>query len=75
MFREQGLILADSLTWQTRAWFSQGIGVNTMTGIEYLCGMALLLLGLNVGFYEARKGLKLKELQELIKPVKGKAGK
>ena len=40
-----------------------------MTGFEYLCGLALLLLGFNIGYYEAGKGLKLTELKEWLRPL------
>ncbi len=45
-----------------------------MTEIEYLCGLILLIAGINLGFHEARKGLQLSDFkkihQTLLKRIK-----
>jgi len=33
-----------------------------MTGLEYLCGLIVLLFGFNIGYYEAGKGLTNEDL-------------
>ena len=46
-----------------------------MTGLEYLCGLIVLLLGFNIGYYEAGKGLTNEDLKTLYKKVVGKIKK
>jgi len=46
-----------------------------MTGLEYLCGLIVLLLGFNIGYYEAGKGLTNEDLKNLYKRVAGKLKK
>ncbi len=46
-----------------------------MTGLEYLCGLIVLLLGFNIGYYEAGKGLTNEDLKNLYKKVAGKLKK
>jgi len=38
-----------------------------MTPLEYLCGLAILLLGFNIGYNEAQKGLDLKDFKAIFK--------
>ncbi len=40
-----------------------------MTGLEYLYGLIVLLLGFNIGYYEAGKGLTNEDLKNLYKKV------
>ena len=46
-----------------------------MTGLEYLCGLIVLLFGFNIGYYEAGKGLTNEDLKNLYKKVAGKLKK
>ena len=46
-----------------------------ITGLEYLCGLIVLLLGFNIGYYEAGKGLTNEDLKNLYKKVAGKLKK
>ena len=46
-----------------------------MTGLEYLCGLIVLLFGFNIGYYEAGKGLTNEDLKKLYKKVAGKLKK
>ena len=46
-----------------------------MTGLEYLCGLIVLLLGFNIGYYEAGKGLTNEDLKNLYKKVADKLKK
>ncbi len=46
-----------------------------MTGLEYLCGLIVLLLGFNIGYYEAGKGLTNEDLKTFYKKVAGKLKK
>ncbi|MCH8954371.1 hypothetical protein IIA28_03480 [candidate division KSB1 bacterium] len=46
-----------------------------MTGLEYLCGLIVLLFGFNIGYYEAGKGLTNEDLKNLYKKVVGKLKK
>ncbi|TDI96269.1 MAG: hypothetical protein E2O76_12140 [Caldithrix sp.] len=46
-----------------------------MTGLEYLCGLIVLLFGFNIGYYEAGKGLSNEDLKNLYKKVVGKLKK
>jgi len=46
-----------------------------MTGLEYLCGLIVLLVGFNIGYYEAGKGLTNEDLKNLYKKVVGKLKK
>ena len=46
-----------------------------MTGLEYLCGLIVLLLGFNIGYYEAGKGLTKEDLKTLYKKVADKLKK
>jgi len=46
-----------------------------MTGLEYFCGLIVLLLGFNIGYYEAGKGLTNEDLKNLYKKVAGKLKK
>lgn len=43
-----------------------------MTILEYFCGLAVLLLGFNIGFYEAGKGLNLEDLKKIYRLVLNK---
>ena len=36
-----------------------------MTELEYLCGLVVLLLGFNLGYYEADKGLQMKDFKKI----------
>jgi hypothetical protein len=46
-----------------------------MTGLEYLCGLIVLLFGFNIGYYEAGKGLTNEDLKNLYKKVADKLKK
>ena len=46
-----------------------------MTGLEYLYGLIVLLLGFNIVYYEAGKGLTNEDLKNLYKKVAGKLKK
>ncbi len=46
-----------------------------MTGLEYLCGLIVLLFGFNIGYYEAGKGLTNEDFKNLYKKVLGKLKK
>jgi len=46
-----------------------------MTGLEYLCGLIVLLLGFNIGYYEAGKGLTNEDFKKFYKKVAGKLKK
>jgi len=46
-----------------------------MSGLEYLCGLIVLLFGVNIGYYEAGKGLTNEDLKNLYKKVVGKLKK
>ena len=43
-----------------------------MSGLEYLCGLVVLLFGFNIGYYEAGKGLTNEDLKNLYKKVLGR---
>lgn len=43
-----------------------------MTVLEYFCGLALFLLGFNLGVHEAGKGIALDELKQLWQSLKQK---
>lgn len=40
-----------------------------MTQLEYFVGLLLLLLGLNLGYYEAKQGLQMEDLKRMLKPL------
>lgn len=40
-----------------------------MTEIEYLCGIALLLAGFNLGFRESKKGLQLRDFKKIYHAI------
>ncbi|MFQ5651555.1 MAG: hypothetical protein ACE5IY_16590 [bacterium] len=40
-----------------------------MTGLEYFFGLILLLLGFNVGFHEAGKGLTVDDFKRFVQPL------
>ena len=40
-----------------------------MKELEFLLGLVLLLVGFNVGYYEAGKGLRLEDLRKLSKTI------
>ncbi len=46
-----------------------------MSGLEYLFGLVLLLVGFNLGYYEAGKGLSFEEIKKLVKPIVRKVKK
>ena len=46
-----------------------------MTGLEYLCGLIVLLFGFNIGYYEAGKGLTIEDLKNLYKKIVSKLKK
>jgi len=43
-----------------------------MTVLEYFCGLALFLLGFNLGIYEAGKGIAFDDLKQLWQSLKRK---
>lgn len=43
-----------------------------MNEIEYFCGLILILIGFNIGFYESRKGLTLDDFKSILKLVLSK---
>jgi len=43
-----------------------------MSPVEFVIGLALLLVGFNFGFYEARQGLQVKDFKEFAKYLYGK---
>ncbi len=40
-----------------------------MTGLEYFVGLLLLLVGFNIGFYEAGKGMRAQDFKKLLQPL------
>ncbi|NIR50310.1 hypothetical protein GWO43_17505 [candidate division KSB1 bacterium] len=46
-----------------------------MTELEYLCGLILLLIGFNLGYYEAGKGLVLDDFKKMVRQVVSKVRK
>ncbi len=44
-----------------------------MTGIEYVAGMILLMLGLNLGYHEAKRGLSLSDIKRFLRERSRKA--
>lgn len=43
-----------------------------MTGTEYLFGLILLILGFNLGFNEANKGLTFEDLKKMVQTLRRK---
>ena len=43
-----------------------------MTGLEYFTGLIVLLIGFNIGFREAGKGLSAADLKRMIQPLLNK---
>ena len=72
---KQGSIIADWIYKQQNGNSIKIDNVVEMTGLEYLCGLIVLILGFNIGYYEAGKGLTNEDLKNLYKKVAGKLKK
>ncbi len=46
-----------------------------MSELEFLCGLILLILGFNIGYYEANKGLTLEDFKKMLKVITDKIKK
>lgn len=44
-------------------------GFIEMTEFEYFCGLVLLILGFNIGYHEAGKGLSFEDLRNISQKV------
>lgn len=40
-----------------------------MNELQYLCGLILLLIGFNIGYYESRKGLTVEDFKRTFRLV------
>lgn len=67
----KGVIVADLFSENTDS-FSDNRGFREMTVLEYFCGLALFLLGFNLGIYEAGKGIAFDDLKQLWQSLKRK---